>query len=343
MTYVGRCFGAILRHRTIITRTYDRDITSNMKREEFLKISGALGLATMIPGASHAHDHDEAPLAPPAPGGACVLIPQETAGPYPLDLSGSSTYFRTDIRETQAGADHRFRLRILGVGNCLGMLNARVDVWHCNVDGYYSGYTTSAHLGTQNNNSARFLRGIQMTDANGEVEFITKFPGWYPGRTCHIHFQVFIGSMSQCVSQFAFPSAEKNALLTSVAPYTTWGADPLDFTTDGIFSDGYTHQVSTLTFNSLTNEYESFLEVGIVGDGTTAISKPKENVITVASVMQPGALAADDLSIAADATVASALRILLGERDSANVRGADGTIVGHVTRDDVGRIFVGNA
>ena len=273
MTYVGRCFGAILRHRTIITRTYDRDITSNMKREEFLKISGALGLATMIPGASHAHDHDEAPLAPPAPGGACVLIPQETAGPYPLDLSGSSTYFRTDIRETQAGADHRFRLRILGVGNCLGMLNARVDVWHCNVDGYYSGYTTSAHLGTQNNNSARFLRGIQMTDANGEVEFITKFPGWYPGRTCHIHFQVFVGSMSQCVSQFAFPSAEKNALLTSVAPYTTWGADPLDFTTDGIFSDGYTHQVSTLTFNSLTNEYESFLEVGIVGDGTTAISQ----------------------------------------------------------------------
>ena len=70
---------------------------------------------------------------------------------------------------------------------------------------------------------------------------------------------------------------------------------------------------------------------------------PKENVITVASVMQPGALATDDLSIADDATVASALRILLGERDRANVRGADGTIVGHVTRDDVGRIFVGDA
>ena len=40
------------------------------------------------------------------------------------------------------------------------MANCRVDAWHCNVDGYYSGFTTTAHLGTQNNNTARFLRGI---------------------------------------------------------------------------------------------------------------------------------------------------------------------------------------
>ena len=252
-----------------------------MERKDFLRFAGAAGLASMIPGASHAEDHDpgsltgdhdEAPTAPP-PGTGCELIPSETAGPFPLDLSGDDTYFRTDIREEQAGVDHRFRLRIIGTDNCLAMPNLRVDAWHCNVDGYYSGYTTNAHLGSQNNNDARFLRGIQMTDAFGEVEFLTKFPGWYPGRTCHIHFQVFLGSMVQVTSQFAYPTEEKNALLSTLAPYTTWGADPLDYTSDGIFSDGYTLQIATLTFNETTQEYESFLEVAINGEGTTGLQQ----------------------------------------------------------------------
>ena len=253
-----------------------------MERKEFLKYASALGAAAMIPGASHAEDHpgpltgnhDEAPAPPPPPGTGCELIPSETPGPFPLDLSGDDTYFRTDIREDQAGVDHRFRLRIIGTDNCLGMPNLRVDAWHCNVDGYYSGYVTSAHLGQQDNTTERFMRGIQMTDAFGEVEFLTKFPGWYPGRTCHIHFQVFLGSMVQVTSQFAYPTAEKNALLTTHAPYTTWGADPLDFTTDGIFSQGnYNLQIATLTFNETTQEYESFLEVAINGAGTTGLQQ----------------------------------------------------------------------
>jgi protocatechuate 3,4-dioxygenase beta subunit len=246
-----------------------------MERKDFLRFAGAAGLASMIPGASHAegHDHDESPAPPPPPGTGCELIPSETPGPYPLDLSGDDTYFRTDIREDQPGVDHRFRLRIIGTDNCLGMPNLRVDAWHCNVDGYYSGYTTSAHLGSQDHNNDRFLRGIQMTDAFGEVEFLTRFPGWYPGRTCHIHFQVFLGSMVQVTSQFCYPTAEKNALLTTNAPYTTWGADPLGPEGDGIFADGYALQVATLTFNETTQEYESFLEVAINGTGTTGLQQ----------------------------------------------------------------------
>lgn len=241
-----------------------------MERNVFLKIAGAAGLGTMIPGASQGHPleaHDEGPAPLPKAGGGCALIPSETAGPYPLDLSSDETYFRTDLREEQAGADHRVRLRIIGNANCLPMANCRVDFWHCNVDGYYSGYTTSAHLGQQNHVGERFLRGIQMTDANGEVEFLTKFPGWYPGRTCHIHFQVYLNSMLQVTSQFCYPTAEKNALLTSIAPYTTWGADPLAPSQDGIFSNGYALQEATLELNTLTGEYESFLEVTIQGEG----------------------------------------------------------------------------
>lgn len=229
-------------------------------------------MASMVPGAAHAHDDTEGPApAPPfmpEPGGGCVLVPSETAGPFPLDLSGDSSYFRTDIREDQAGADLRLRMRVIGNANCLGMANCRVDAWHCNADGYYSGFTTNAHLGQQNNNAARWLRGIQLADANGEVEFLTKFPGWYPGRTVHIHFQVFVSSMLQATSQLCFPTAEKNALLTSEAPYTTWGADPVTPAMDGVFVDGYALQLATLTYDALANEYLLSLEVTINGTGT---------------------------------------------------------------------------
>lgn len=69
---------------------------------------------------------------------------------------------------------------------------------------------------------------------------------------------------------------------------------------------------------------------------------PKENVITVGAVMRSGDIAGDDFAIDSSATVATALKALLDDRDQANVRGADGSIVGHVTRHDVGRIFVGD-
>lgn len=240
-----------------------------MKRTDFLKAMATAGAAAMIPGSAHAEDHDHDPEAGPKAGGGCALIPSETPGPYPLDLSGDQTYFRTDITEEQPGVPHRVRLRIIGNTNCLPMLNCRVDLWHCNVDGYYSGYTTTAHLGSQNNNTERFLRGIQMTDANGEVEFLTVFPGWYPGRTCHIHFQIFINSMVQATSQLCYPTAAKNALLTTEPPYTEWGADPLTPAQDGIFSNGYALQEATLVYNELTSEYDSFLEVTINGSGVS--------------------------------------------------------------------------
>ncbi len=244
-----------------------------MERKDFLRLAGVAGLASMIPGKSQAQEeaNGPGPIPMPAVGGGCVLIPSETAGPFPLDLSDDANFFRTDIRELQAGADLRVQLRIIGLNSCAGISNMRVDVWHCNADGYYSGFTTNAHLGMQNNTTARWLRGIQLSDANGEVEFLTKFPGWYPGRTVHIHFQVYLSSMLQVTSQFCFPTTEKNVLLTTEAPYTTWGADPVAPGNDGVFADGYALQLATLTYNADTGEYGSFLEVSINGNGSVGL------------------------------------------------------------------------
>jgi hypothetical protein len=110
-----------------------------------------------------------------------------------------------------------------------------------------------------------------MTDAYGEVTFTTIFPGYYPGRIVHIHFQVFLSSVLQVTSQLTYPLAEKNALLTSNTPYSAYGADPLTFDTDNIFEDGYALQLATLTPNKETGGYDSFLQVTINGSGTTGL------------------------------------------------------------------------
>ena len=72
-------------------------------------------------------------------------------------------------------------------------------------DGYYSGYTNARFLGTQNNTAKVFCRGLQYSDANGEVKFTTIYPGWYQGRVTHIHVQVYVGTSLKLTSQIAFP------------------------------------------------------------------------------------------------------------------------------------------
>src|SRR5260221_275368 len=238
-----------------------------MERKDFLRGVGLAGLGLTLPLAKvfSAPDNEST-------SGGCVLIPQETAGPYPLDLSSNSAMFRQDIRETQAGVQLNLKLKFLGVNNCGVMQNARVDVWHCSANGYYSGYTTNGQQGSQNHAGETFLRGIQMTDANGEVNFVTIFPGWYSGRIIHIHFQVFLSSVLTATSQLTFPVTEKNALLAANAPYSSYGPDPTTFASDNVFSDGYALQLATLT-PSTSVGYDSYLEVTINGTGFTGLQE----------------------------------------------------------------------
>ena len=123
--------------------------------------------------------------------------------------------------------------------------------------------------GSQNHVGETFLRGIQMTDVNGQVQFLTKFPGWYPGRIAHIHFQIFLNSVLQVTSQLTFPIADKNAIYTANLPYSNYGSDPLLPANDNVFSDGTALQMTTLNYNAATSQYEVFLEVGVNATGTT--------------------------------------------------------------------------
>ena len=111
--------------------------------------------------------------------------------------------------------------------NCEPLANVLVDVWHCDADGKYSEYGTET--------AKHYLRGRQTTDANGQVSFISIFPGWYPGRAPHIHVEVLNSSgTSVCVSQIAFP---KNICDTVYATANYNGTADTSNSSDGIFAD----------------------------------------------------------------------------------------------------------
>ncbi|MBS1836549.1 MAG: intradiol ring-cleavage dioxygenase [Actinobacteria bacterium] len=126
---------------------------------------------------------------PPLPG--CVLTPELTAGPYYLD----GPLARSDITEGRPGTPLEFRVRVLALPGCTPLTGAAVDVWHCDAGGEYSGFNGNSLEATaaQGRNDRRFLRGVQVTDADGIASFTTIFPGWYEGRTVHIHLKVHDG------------------------------------------------------------------------------------------------------------------------------------------------------
>jgi protocatechuate 3,4-dioxygenase beta subunit len=234
-----------------------------MKRKDFLRGLGLAGVGTALaPQTALANN----PKAIGGPEACPTLIPSETEGPFPLDLTENTTYFRKAISETKTGTALTVKIRVVGASNCLPMKNVRVNIWHCDKDGLYSGYSASNNAGQA---GLTYCRGYQFTDNNGVATFTTIFPGWYTGRICHIHFKITVSTSYAVVSQLTFPIATKNAIYSAAAALYTKGADPMALTADNIFSDGYDSQMATLT--AVTGGYETYLEVTVNGTGTTGV------------------------------------------------------------------------
>jgi protocatechuate 3,4-dioxygenase beta subunit len=242
-----------------------------MNRKSFLKGLGLAGASSVLPFDKALARTSEIALPP----NACpTLIPSETEGPFPLDLTANTTFFRKAANETQTGVALNVKLRIVGAANCLPMKNVRVNIWHCTKDGIYSGYNNAMNAGTV---GSTYCRAYQFTDNNGVAAFTTIFPGWYNGRIAHIHFKVTVSTAYGAVSQLTFPIAEKNALYAANPALYPKGADPMSVAADNVFSDGVAFQLSTLTKNA-DGSYDAFLEVTVNGTGTTGVGHAeKEN------------------------------------------------------------------
>jgi protocatechuate 3,4-dioxygenase beta subunit len=146
--------------------------------------------------------------------------------------------------------------------NCNPIPNVLVDVWHCNKDGAYSGYN-----GQPGGNFVGydFMRGIQMTNAQGLCTMITSYPGWYNGRATHIHFKVRLNSTTYVTSQFAFPETVSDAV--HVTPlYVARGINTTRNATDNVFRNlDLTHLLMSVTPNPTTGGYDGAFTVGIAG------------------------------------------------------------------------------
>lgn len=184
--------------------------------------------------------------------GGCTVSPEETDGPYPLYTSRGSSIQRVDITDGKDGIPLSIVLDVLNTNNnCKPLANARVDIWHCDKDGYYSGYSNRGYLGNQDNTALVFCRGLQYTDAAGQVKFTSVYPGWYEGRVTHIHAQIYVDNKLKCTTQIAFPD-DINTAVYKTTLYAAHGQNTsiAKNSADMVFSDSLSSELATVTANS---------------------------------------------------------------------------------------------
>jgi protocatechuate 3,4-dioxygenase beta subunit len=177
-------------------------------------------------------------------GGAlpsCIARPEQTEGPYFVDEALNRSDIRSDPRtgEVKAGVPLRltFRVSRMGAMSCAPLAGAQVDLWHSDAMGRYSdargfGFSTAGQ---------QFLRGYQITDATGNAQFVTIFPGWYGGRAVHVHFKIRTAQSSApspaFTSQLYFDDALTERVFAT-EPYASRGRRWMRNDDDGIYRDG---------------------------------------------------------------------------------------------------------
>jgi protocatechuate 3,4-dioxygenase beta subunit len=174
---------------------------------------------------------------------ACVLTAALTEGPYFVDEKLARSDIRSDPATGAVSAGVplalTFNVQRVDANACTPLTGAYLDVWHCDAAGTYS--DVSANGNGSGGAERKFLRGYQITDANGIARFITIYPGWYPGRTVHIHFMIRTagsgGRGEQFTSQLYFDDALSDRIF-SRAPYADRGPRTVRNARDGIYRRG---------------------------------------------------------------------------------------------------------
>ncbi|MCX4763529.1 intradiol ring-cleavage dioxygenase [Streptomyces sp. NBC_01275] len=264
-------------------------------------------------------------------GEVCYKLTSETTeGPYYIDADK----LRRDITEDKEGIPLTLSLKVIDSETCKPIRNAAVDVWHCDALGIYSGYEslstgggggapTDAPSGTPTDvptgtptgeppsgggggggheeptDDERYLRGTWKTDKEGRVTFKTIFPGWYRGRTVHIHTKVHVdgewtdagyeGGHACHTGQFFFD--EESVLASAeVAPYSTSTTERTTLTEDTIYDQsGTTGGLLKLRYN------KKDIAKGVVGSITMGVD-PDATHDGTDDAVQPGASATTSAS-----------------------------------------------
>ena len=208
-------------HHSVVTKTLIESEPSLKTRRETLRALGAAAAGALV----LPDFWGPAPQAQTSAGvalPACIVSPQQTEGPYFVDKQLRRDDLRADPATglITAGVPLTLAVNLTNVegSNCRPLAGAIVDVWQCDAHGQYSGVVDRAQgFDARGKN---FLRGYQVTDKHGRVEFTTIYPGWYPGRAVHIHFKVRTSQASGRAGEFT----------------SQWYFD--EGVTDGVFGSG---------------------------------------------------------------------------------------------------------
>jgi protocatechuate 3,4-dioxygenase beta subunit len=218
----------------------------------------------------------------------CALTKEQTQGPYWFDVDS----IRADIREDRPGAVLALALRVHDLTGCTAgdaataVPNAVVEIWHCDAGGVYSGFQSASQSARQNGrptgppparatseksagsysigdaeaattDDATYLRGAQVADSQGIVQFTTVYPGWYAGRTTHIHCKVHLDKKTVLTTQLYFEDTVTQQVYGS-APYSGHTGRDTTNTNDSIFD-----RSGLLTIQPQGNGYLGVVNLGI--------------------------------------------------------------------------------
>jgi protocatechuate 3,4-dioxygenase beta subunit len=216
---------------------------------------------------------------------SCVADPAETAGPYPADGTNTSSGVTSDVLTASGIVRSDIRSSFLGTttvaqgvqisltltvvntnASCAALAGYAVYLWHCDQAGNYSLYSVPAES---------YLRGVQVTDSNGQVTFTTIVPGCYAGRYPHLHFEVFsslasatTGRNAVLTSQLALPQDVCNTVYASVSGYSqsVRNLAQVSLATDNVFSDNTAAQNAAMTLTmagSVATGYTATATIGL--------------------------------------------------------------------------------
>jgi protocatechuate 3,4-dioxygenase beta subunit len=248
--------------------------TRPLSRREMLWYAGATVVTALIgssPGPAGAGE--ETGVSPQRPTGtaavaapACVVRPPQTEGPYFVDEQLNRSDIRLDPSDgsLQEGVLVRLGFHVSRIAGsaCTPLTGAVVDMWQCDALGRYSDVQEMNHL--FDTRGKKFLRGSQTTDARGTALFITIYPGWYPGRTVHIHVKIRTDPGArrgfEWTSQLYFDEALTDHVHAQ-APYATKGPRPVKNNRDAIFRSGGRELMLRLTQDA--QGYRGTFDIGL--------------------------------------------------------------------------------
>jgi protocatechuate 3,4-dioxygenase beta subunit len=219
------------------------------RRGSLLRLGG-FAVALFGAGELKLDDADGAGPAGVASGAVkCILTPEQTEGPYYIP----NERMRRNITDGHSGTPLLLRTTVVDASTCRAIKGAAVDVWHADAAGVYSGFGAGA-------NSRTFMRGIQRTDPRGLALFRTVYPGWYQGRTVHIHVKVHIAGNVVHTGQLYFPDSLTDAVYRK-APYNRRPNRDTRNATDFVFRDGGKRSMLTVGKNGAA--YVASITMGV--------------------------------------------------------------------------------